>query len=68
MTTLIVLLSLFTAALSFADEIPRQTNDPCAKIGGQKWVSPEDLRACYTSFAVDPVIKENVRDAVHDSL
>ncbi|KAJ3895302.1 hypothetical protein GG344DRAFT_39083 [Lentinula edodes] len=68
MTTLIVLLSLFTAALSFAAEIPRQTNDPCAKIGGQKWVSPEDLRACYTSFAVDPVIKENIVDVINKTL
>lgn len=34
--------------------------DPCAAIAGQKWVAPKDVRACFTSFKVDPVIKANV--------
>ncbi|KAJ4490168.1 hypothetical protein J3R30DRAFT_3419502 [Lentinula aciculospora] len=70
MITLVVLFSLFVAA-STSTEIPsRQTNniDPCAIIGGQKWVSPQDLRACYTSFAVDPVIKKNIIDTINKTL
>ena len=35
--------------------------DPCAVVGGKKWVNPKDLRACFTSVKVDPVQKENVR-------
>ena len=35
--------------------------DPCAAIGGQKWVAPGALRACFESFAVNQTIKENVR-------
>ena len=36
--------------------------DPCAAIAGQKWVAPSDVRACLTSFQVDPVEKANVGD------
>jgi len=39
---------------------PQHASDPCAAIAGQKWVAPKDLRACFTSVKVDPVIKENV--------
>jgi hypothetical protein len=39
---------------------PQRASDPCATIAGQKWVAPKDLRACFTSVKVDPVIKENV--------
>lgn len=35
--------------------------DPCVVIGGQKWVAPSDVRACFTSFKVDPAVKSNVR-------
>lgn len=35
--------------------------DACAKIGGKTWVSPKDVRACYTSFSVDEDAKSNVR-------
>ncbi|KAJ3988804.1 hypothetical protein F5890DRAFT_1490293 [Lentinula detonsa] len=64
MITTIVLFSVvvFVALASIA--IP----DPCATIGGQKWVSPQDLRACYTSFAVDPSIKENIVDVINKTL
>ena len=34
--------------------------DPCVAIAGKKWVAPSDVRACYSSFGVDPVIKTNV--------
>jgi len=56
----------FLAVLSllapvFASDVATRQSDPCAKVGGQKWVSPSDLRACFTSVPVDPVLKENVR-------
>lgn len=38
---------------------PRDS-DPCAAIAGQKWVAPADVRACFTSFKVDPVEQANV--------
>ena len=34
--------------------------DPCAAISGKKWVAPSDVRACFTSFKVDPVEQANV--------
>ena len=37
-----------------------RASDPCAAIAGQKWVAPADVRACFTSFQVDPVEKANV--------
>ena len=36
--------------------------DPCAAIAGRKWVAPSDVRACFTSFQVDPAEKTNVGD------
>jgi len=36
--------------------------DPCAAIAGQKWVAPSDVRACFTSFQVNPAEKSNVGD------
>ncbi|KAJ3759694.1 hypothetical protein EV360DRAFT_41436 [Lentinula raphanica] len=42
--------------------------DPCATIGGQKWVFPKDLRACFTSFAVNPVIKQNIVEVINKTL
>ena len=39
-----------------------RTPDPCAAIAGQKWVTPSDVRACFTSLKVDPVEKANVGD------
>ncbi|KAJ7501967.1 hypothetical protein B0H11DRAFT_2171208 [Mycena galericulata] len=42
--------------------------DPCAIIGGKKWVAPADLRACFSSFKVDPAIKSNILDVVSKTL
>ncbi|THH30886.1 hypothetical protein EUX98_g3273 [Antrodiella citrinella] len=42
--------------------------DPCATIAGQKWVAPKDVRACFTSFSVDPAIKTNIIDVVNKTL
>lgn len=52
------------AGQSAAEEIVNLSSraaDPCAAIAGQKWVAPQDVRACFTSFKVDPEIKANVR-------
>ncbi|KAF7316315.1 Peptidase S41 family protein ustP [Mycena indigotica] len=42
--------------------------DPCATIGGKKWASPKDVRACLSSFKLDPAIKNNVLDVVSKTL
>lgn len=42
--------------------------DPCAVIGGQKWVAPSDVRACFTSFKVDPAVKSNIIEVVNKTL
>jgi len=51
-----VLLGVLSAAVTNAQGV----KDPCAVIGGKKWVDPADVRACYRSFEVDPVLKANV--------
>ena len=38
-----------------------RASDPCAAIANKTWVAPSDVRACFTSFPVDPTIKANVR-------
>lgn len=43
-----------------ANALITRASDPCAAIAGQKWVAPKDVRACFTSFAVDPDLKSNV--------
>ncbi|KAF9647657.1 hypothetical protein BDM02DRAFT_3097792 [Thelephora ganbajun] len=40
-----------------------RVSDPCATIAGQKWAAPSDVRACFTSFRVDPVEKANILTA-----
>ncbi|KAF5371801.1 hypothetical protein D9758_003452 [Tetrapyrgos nigripes] len=61
--------SLLTAlsALGFVLASKGQS-DPCAKVGGQKWVKPADLRACFKSVPVDPVIKENILEVINKTL
>jgi hypothetical protein len=39
---------------------PSEVPDPCAAIAGKVWVPPQDVRACFVSFDVDPEIKANV--------
>jgi hypothetical protein len=57
------------APLSFARAAPADAEaadkavaaaDPCAAIGGQKWVAPSAVRACFQSFPVNETIKSNV--------
>ncbi|KAF5324377.1 hypothetical protein D9619_011355 [Psilocybe cf. subviscida] len=52
------------ASLSVAE----RAGDPCAVIGGQTWVAPKDLRACFTSIKVDPVIKDNIIQVINKTL
>lgn len=54
-----ILVTLHGAATAQAGPVQRAT-DPCAAIAGQKWVAPQDVRACFTSIQVDPDIKANV--------
>ncbi|KAI0700773.1 hypothetical protein BC835DRAFT_1265868 [Cytidiella melzeri] len=54
--------------LSNAELLVNRASDPCAAIAGQKWVAPQDVRACFTSFKVDPVIKANIVDVVNKTL
>ncbi|KAG6872704.1 hypothetical protein C0995_007372 [Termitomyces sp. Mi166 len=42
--------------------------DPCAVIAGKKWVAPKDVRACYSSITVDPIIKTNIIDVITKTL
>lgn len=42
-------------------DVSARAADPCAAIGGQKWVAPGAVRACFESFAVNQTIKNNVR-------
>jgi hypothetical protein len=41
------------------------SSDPCARIGGKKWVAPSEVRACYTSVRVNETVKNNVRPLSH---
>ncbi|KAG7091916.1 hypothetical protein E1B28_008311 [Marasmius oreades] len=43
-------------------------SDPCTKLAGKKWVAPSDLRACFQSFKVEPVIKDNILDVISRTL
>ncbi|KAL0577205.1 hypothetical protein V5O48_004803, partial [Marasmius crinis-equi] len=43
-------------------------SDPCTKLAGQKWVAPQDLRACFRSFKVDQKLKDNILEVVSKSL
>ena len=53
-TTILALALLGGATLTLAQ-------DPCAAIGGKKWVKPSEVRACYTSFPVVEAEKTNAR-------
>ena len=39
--------------------LPR-ASDPCAAIGGQKWVAPGAVRDCYSAVKVNETLKNNV--------
>jgi hypothetical protein len=49
-----------TLALSLAG-VAAAAADPCAAIGGQTWVLPKDLQACFEAQPVNVTEKNNVR-------
>ena len=59
-TAAVALLWLAATGYCLAGELVPKAVDPCAAIAGQEWVSPKDVRACFSSFPVDPEIKANV--------
>ncbi|KAJ7242900.1 hypothetical protein C8J57DRAFT_1084010 [Mycena rebaudengoi] len=65
-------MQLFVPLLFFASHasanILNTHVDPCTLIGGRKWVAPEDVRACFESFKVDPKIKNNILEVVSKTL
>ncbi|KAJ7185372.1 hypothetical protein C8R46DRAFT_881566 [Mycena filopes] len=63
--TFLALLPLLSATVSGLES---SKADPCAAIGGQKWVAPSDVRACFSSFKVDETIKSNILDVVGKTL
>ncbi|KAJ6580011.1 hypothetical protein DFH09DRAFT_1260401 [Mycena vulgaris] len=65
----LALLSAFRfISANAASEVQARKEDPCAVIGGKKWVAPKDVRACLSSFKVDPAIKTNILDVVSKTL
>ncbi|KAF8649153.1 hypothetical protein AX16_005951 [Volvariella volvacea WC 439] len=56
------------AASADVDLTTRAPRDPCAVIGGKKWVAPQDVRACYESARVDETIKSNIIEVVNKTL
>jgi hypothetical protein len=57
---MVVLQSFVTLALLLASGVQAAPADPCAAIGGKKWVAPSEVRACYKSFKLDNSVKNNV--------
>ncbi|KAJ6503566.1 hypothetical protein C8R45DRAFT_1060385 [Mycena sanguinolenta] len=49
-------------------ELQTREPDPCAVIGGKTWVAPADVRACFSSFQVDPAIKSNILEVINKTL
>ncbi|KAH8103013.1 hypothetical protein BXZ70DRAFT_889701 [Cristinia sonorae] len=60
--------ALSALAASVDTTLVAKAIDPCAAIAGQKWVAPKDVRACFTSFKVDPAIKANIIDVSNKTL
>ncbi|KAK7685580.1 hypothetical protein QCA50_011447 [Cerrena zonata] len=42
--------------------------DPCADISSSKWVTPKQVRACFTSFKVDPTLRANTIEVVNKTI
>ncbi|KAJ7691599.1 hypothetical protein B0H17DRAFT_1286019 [Mycena rosella] len=63
-----LVLSAFGFIFANAVSDVQTREDPCAVIGGQKWVAPKDVRACFESFKVDSAIKSNILDVVSKTL
>ncbi|TFY69582.1 hypothetical protein EVG20_g3099 [Dentipellis fragilis] len=56
--------------LAFASggQVRADAADPCALIAGKEWASPQEVRACFTSFPVDPSVKANIIEVVNKTL
>ncbi|KAJ6583683.1 hypothetical protein B0H10DRAFT_2339210 [Mycena sp. CBHHK59/15] len=67
-THLLALLSAFGVITTHAATDLDKKVDPCAIIGGKKWVAPSEVRACVSSFKVDPTVKSNILDVVRKTL
>ncbi|TEB34122.1 hypothetical protein FA13DRAFT_1753769 [Coprinellus micaceus] len=65
---MVVLQSFVTLALLLASGVQAAPADPCAAIGGKKWVAPSEVRACYQSFKLDNSVKNNIIDVVNRTL
>ncbi|KAF9049822.1 hypothetical protein BJ165DRAFT_1454055 [Panaeolus papilionaceus] len=65
---LYLLTSALTVALFVVNAASNPIPDPCASIAGKKWVTPAQVRACITSFPLDPKVKANVIEVVNKTL
>ncbi|KAF8198537.1 hypothetical protein BJ912DRAFT_1074631 [Pholiota molesta] len=64
-----LLVAGFVAAAATASvDVAEREADPCAAIGGQRWVAPSAVRACFASIKVDPVIKNNIIQVINKTL
>lgn len=54
-------LTLVWAIIPSYNDIHTRASDPCAAIGGKKWVSPKEVRTCFSSIRVNQDLKTNVR-------
>ena len=53
-------LSVLASSFALGVALETRKRDPCAKVGGQKWVAPSAVRACFQSIPVNQTIKANV--------
>ncbi|TFK48991.1 hypothetical protein OE88DRAFT_1737208 [Heliocybe sulcata] len=70
-TRLLLVVASFSFSLASSFGISQEilsVDDPCAGIGGKKWVSPGDVRRCFESFPVDPKVKANIIEVVNKTL
>ncbi|KIJ52329.1 hypothetical protein M422DRAFT_243123 [Sphaerobolus stellatus SS14] len=47
---------------------PPPSRDPCVAIGGQTWVSPAAVRACFRSFPLNETLKQNTIEVINKTL
>ncbi|KAI5120057.1 hypothetical protein M0805_007808 [Coniferiporia weirii] len=66
--TIFTLLLLPPLVISVAASAATTVVDPCAAIGGQEWVAPSAVRACFESFPVNETTKSNILEVVNKTL
>ncbi|KAH8114000.1 hypothetical protein DFH11DRAFT_1509631 [Phellopilus nigrolimitatus] len=62
------LVILFVLARTLVASSAPKAGDLCAAIGGQKWVAPSAVRACFESFPINQTTKSNILDVVTKTL